>query len=271
MERSFAEVVKKRLTELGMEQKELAKALDVSDAYVSRMLTGAALPPSITRSKIVPGMEKILGFKKGELVKIARLDRGNWQMAKARMEFPEIADQEIREGTLEYGEASPLTVTDHPAEYSLRPSVRRDRIFRNMALFAPAAGGFARLRSIPVLTIEEIAKGLHHKLSGLDLKARETVSVAEVLNDEKAYGLIVPDTSMQPRLEAGDKLVVSPNAKVRDDDIAVCVMGRDVLIRRVHFKGVSVVLEPYDRSMEMLVVRRNEISEMHRVIQIILD
>ena len=75
---------------------------------------------------------------------------------------------------------------------------------------------------------------------------------------------------MQPRLELGDKLVVSPRIVVREGDIAVCILDTGVLVRRVHYKGTSVVLEPYDRSMKMLVLRRKEISEMHRIIHIIL-
>ena len=110
MERSFAEAVKEKLAELGMEQEGLAKALGVTGAYISRMLTGAALPPSVTRSKIVPRMEAILGFRKGELQRIARFDRGSWQMEKARREFPDM-DHEGYESRMM------RSVSDYSADY----------------------------------------------------------------------------------------------------------------------------------------------------------
>ena len=38
-------VVKQRLEELGLEQRELAAAAEVTESYISQLLTGKKLPP----------------------------------------------------------------------------------------------------------------------------------------------------------------------------------------------------------------------------------
>ena len=45
-------VIKQRLGELGLEQKELARIAGVTDSYVSQLLSGKKLPPAPDRTDI---------------------------------------------------------------------------------------------------------------------------------------------------------------------------------------------------------------------------
>lgn len=68
-------VIRRRLDELGLEQKDLARAARVTESYISQLLTGKRLPPAPDRSDIYDRMEKFLKLPDGDLAKLAVLQR----------------------------------------------------------------------------------------------------------------------------------------------------------------------------------------------------
>ena len=68
-------VIKERLAELGFEQKDLAVAADVTESYVSQLLTGKKSPPAPNRTDIYEKMGKFLKLSSGKLAKLANLQR----------------------------------------------------------------------------------------------------------------------------------------------------------------------------------------------------
>lgn len=68
-------VIRRRLDELGLEQKELARAADVTESYISQLLTGRKAPPAPNRTDIYGKMEERLKLAKGELSALADLQR----------------------------------------------------------------------------------------------------------------------------------------------------------------------------------------------------
>ena len=68
-------LIKSRLQELGFEQKELAAAAEVTESYVSQLLTGKKMPPAPDRTDIYEKMGKFLRLSNGELAKLARAQR----------------------------------------------------------------------------------------------------------------------------------------------------------------------------------------------------
>ena len=54
------QVIKQRLEELGLEQKDLASAAQVTNSYVSQLLTRKKLPPAPDRTDIYQKMAKVL-------------------------------------------------------------------------------------------------------------------------------------------------------------------------------------------------------------------
>jgi transcriptional regulator with XRE-family HTH domain len=73
MDVSFA--IRKRLEDLGLEQKGLARAARVTESYVSQLLTRKKAPPAPNRTDIYDKMDKFLRLPTGELAKVADAQR----------------------------------------------------------------------------------------------------------------------------------------------------------------------------------------------------
>jgi transcriptional regulator with XRE-family HTH domain len=74
-----------RLQELGLEQKDLAAATEVTESYISQLLTGKKLPPAPDRTDIYEKMSKFLKLSRGELATLARAER----LEELRRDFEE--------------------------------------------------------------------------------------------------------------------------------------------------------------------------------------
>lgn len=68
-------VIKQRLQELGLEQRDLAIVAQVTESYISQLLTRKKPPPAPNRTDIYDKMEKSLKLPRGELSKLADLQR----------------------------------------------------------------------------------------------------------------------------------------------------------------------------------------------------
>ena len=68
-------VVKHRLEELGLEQRDLAAAAQVTESYISQLLTRKKAPPAPNRTDIYDKIAKVLKLPNGELAKLADLQR----------------------------------------------------------------------------------------------------------------------------------------------------------------------------------------------------
>jgi transcriptional regulator with XRE-family HTH domain len=68
-------VIKKRLLELGLGQKDLAAAAEVTESYISQLLTRKKLPPAPDRTDIYEKLDRVLKLSNGELAKLALAQR----------------------------------------------------------------------------------------------------------------------------------------------------------------------------------------------------
>jgi transcriptional regulator with XRE-family HTH domain len=68
-------VIKRRLEELGLEQKDLAAASEVTESYISQLLAGKKLPPAPDRTDIYEKMAKFLKIPADRLSQLADLQR----------------------------------------------------------------------------------------------------------------------------------------------------------------------------------------------------
>ncbi len=68
-------VIRQRLADLGVEQRELATAAQVTESYISQLLTRKKAPPAPNRTDIYDKMEQFLALPRGELSKLADLQR----------------------------------------------------------------------------------------------------------------------------------------------------------------------------------------------------
>jgi len=68
-------VIRERLARLGLEQKDLAVAAEVTESYISQLLTRKKLPPAPDRTDIYEKMGEFLKLSSGKLAKLAELQR----------------------------------------------------------------------------------------------------------------------------------------------------------------------------------------------------
>jgi len=68
-------VIRHRLKELGLEQKDLAAAAQVTESYISQLLTRKKAPPAPGRTDIYDRMSEFLRLPAGELSKLADFQR----------------------------------------------------------------------------------------------------------------------------------------------------------------------------------------------------
>ena len=68
-------VIKERLEQLGLEQKDLAAAAEVTESYISQLLTRKKSPPAPDRTDIYEKMGKFLKLSSSRLGKLAELQR----------------------------------------------------------------------------------------------------------------------------------------------------------------------------------------------------
>ena len=68
-------VIGERLAELGLEQKDVAAAAEVTESYISQLMTRRKSPPAPDRTDIYDKIERFLKIPTGKLSKVADLQR----------------------------------------------------------------------------------------------------------------------------------------------------------------------------------------------------
>ena len=89
-------VIRKRLEHLGFEQKDLAAAAEVTESYISQLLTRKKLPPAPDRTDLYEKIGKFLMLSGGKLAKLAELQRRE-ELMKDFEDPPAPMFQEVRE------------------------------------------------------------------------------------------------------------------------------------------------------------------------------
>ena len=89
-------LIKHRLEELGLGQKDLAAAAEVTDSYISQLLARKKAPPAPGRTDIYEKISKALKLPSGELSKLADLQRKE-ELRKKVAELPRPLFKECRE------------------------------------------------------------------------------------------------------------------------------------------------------------------------------
>jgi transcriptional regulator with XRE-family HTH domain len=89
-------LIRHRLKELGLEQKDLAAAAQVTESYISQLLARKRAPPSPGRTDIYEKIGRALKLPTGELSKLADLQRAE-ELRKRVAESPRPLFKECRE------------------------------------------------------------------------------------------------------------------------------------------------------------------------------
>jgi len=89
-------VIRGRLAELGLEQKDLAAAAEVTESYISQLLRRKKAPPAPDRTEIYHKMEKFLKLPGNRLAKLADHERKE-ELKRALGGPPKPLHREVRE------------------------------------------------------------------------------------------------------------------------------------------------------------------------------
>ena len=93
---SFSALVKSRLVKLGYGQKDLARAAQVTDSYISQLLGDRKAPPGRERTDIYAKMEAFLQIAPGELGRLAEIERAE-ELKRRLGRTPEPMFQQFRD------------------------------------------------------------------------------------------------------------------------------------------------------------------------------
>src|SRR5213596_2906104 len=91
-----SQLVQHKLKELGLGQRDLAEAAEVTESYVSQLLARKKMPPAPDRTDIYEKMSRLLKLPPGKLSKLADLQRKD-ELKKSLSDPPAPLFKEVRE------------------------------------------------------------------------------------------------------------------------------------------------------------------------------
>jgi len=124
-------VIRHRLQELGLEQRDLARAARVTESYISQLLTRRKAPPAPNRTDIYKRMDKFLRLPSGELAKLAELQRKE-QLKRELGEEPTALLGEVRELILR--KCAPAAEAEIRAIFERQPLGELERLVTSKVL-----------------------------------------------------------------------------------------------------------------------------------------
>jgi repressor LexA len=93
------------------------------------------------------------------------------------------------------------------------------------------------------------------------------VAVDDV-KDPQAFALRVKGSSMAPRIEDGDTVIVSPQAEARSGDICVVRVNGEDTLKKVKFEGNYIHLVPLNTDFEPVTVKRRDVNFVWKVVKL---
>jgi transcriptional regulator with XRE-family HTH domain len=118
-------LIRQRLTELGLEQKDLAEAAQVTESYISQLLARKKMPPAPDRTDIYGKMSRLLKLPPGKLAKLADLQRKE-ELKKSLSDPPAPLFKEVRELILQ--KCSPAREAQVRAIFEKQPFGELERL-----------------------------------------------------------------------------------------------------------------------------------------------
>ena len=107
--------------------------------------------------------------------------------------------------------------------------------------------------------------------------ADEYMNVLADIHDPNGYALKVAGDSMSPVIPEGSIIAVSPNAEVKNGDIAVIFVKSEisayqceVCVKLFHWRGAEsqeAVLTSYNPAYKEIILPRSSIVKLHKVVQ----
>ena len=187
-------VIRRRLEEFGLEQRHLAEAAQVTESYISQLLTGKRAPPAPNRTDIYDKMDKFLKLPSGELARVADGQRKE-QLKRELGDEPAALFRDVRELILR--KCNPDTLRHVRAVFEKQPFGELERLVTQKLL--DVVKGLARQELENETWLRTVAE-----LSGRTYEATR-VSVLEFL-DTDIFNVSVEDcvSFLDPLIESWD-------------------------------------------------------------------
>ena len=187
-------VIRRRLEEFGLEQRDLAEAAQVTESYISQLLTGKRAPPAPNRTDIYDKMDKFLKLPSGELARVADGQRKE-QLKRELGDEPAALFRDVRELILR--KCNPDTLRHVRAVFEKQPFGELERLVTQKLL--DVVKGLAQQELENETWLRTVAE-----LSGRTYEATR-VSVLEFL-DTDIFNVSVVDcvSFLDPLIESWD-------------------------------------------------------------------
>ncbi len=271
-------LIRRRLDEFGLEQRDLAQAAQVTESYISQLLTGKRAPPAPNRTDIYDRMDKFLKLPTGELAKLADHQRKE-QLKRELGDKPAPLFREVRELILR--KCKPDTARHIGAVFEQQPFGELERlvtqklldVVKGLAqqelaneswLRAVADLGGRSYEEMRVLVLEFLDTDIFHvsiencvafldpliEFWDIDLT---TFALEIVLNDRLVAGNVKRFEFIE--LESDQHFVEEPGLKefLQDPSLSGTATADDVeFLRRLKFKGKRPTPLYYYRELQNL-------------------
>jgi repressor LexA len=136
-------------------------------------------------------------------------------------------------------------------------------------VFPLLAPGRGRQRLVELPLISAVPAGRVSTLFHPEY-AEDFVTVADV-KDPQAFALKVKGSSMAPRIEDGDVVIVSPQQEARSGDICVVRVNGEDTLKKVKFEGVYVHLVPLNPEFDPVTVKKKDVNFVWKVVKLIKE
>jgi len=256
-------LIRHRLKVLGLEQRDLAGAAQVTESYISQLLSRRKAPPAPARTDLYDKIGEFLGLPAGELAKLADLQRQE-DLKKKVAEPPAPLFKECRELILRkcdpgrrneidsifakqpFGELERLvtqTLLDF-AQGVAREELRSEEWLRRMAELSGRSFEQMRVAILEFLDADVFSVSLENCVSFLDPMIESwdidlrTFALEIVLNSRLSPRRIARFEFVEKKPEAGETVEPGLEEFLRDTALSGDISEEEIdFLRRLQFNG----------------------------------
>ncbi len=126
------------------------------------------------------------------------------------------------------------------------------------------------LRKVPIVDIPVLSSVPAGKTTAIfHPDYIERYVAVDNINDPNAFALIVKGTSMSPKIEDGDIVVVSPRREVRNGDICVVRVNDEDVLKKIKIDTTHIHLIPLNPEFEPVSVKKKDVVFIWKVVKVI--
>jgi len=228
----------------GLSQFELASSAGINNSYLSRIENGERRPSP----KILKKFSEILDYSYDELV----VRSGILSEEFVRSTAP--PDLHALDPTTHVLQELISKIQGQPSVPAQHPTVSKDLKRSQIPVFDTVPAGLLKEANV---------------VEAYDDVEKLVLTEDEMGFDAQAFGLIVQGDSMvEAGILDGDVLIVSPNTKVNDGDIAVVLVNKQsTTVKKVYIEESKVILQPANSNFRPQVLNYpDEVEILGKVI-----